>query len=161
MQNDKHIGGRKTSGRSRGVRQICAKRPGSPALDGFQLGVRIPENAREMSFPRYEFAVTSCVSRNCGKIIKNAAPDLRQKNSRSEPVPVKPLLGSSKISPTKKCLQVSARRMALFRQKLPRESVGMLNSIASIQKRDVFEGKESPSRKSKVSPHAEGTPTIW
>lgn len=53
MQNDKHIGGRKTSGRSRGVRQICAKRPDSPALDGFQLGVRIPENAREMSFPRY------------------------------------------------------------------------------------------------------------
>ena len=53
MQNDKHIGVRKTSGRSRGVRQICAKRPGSPALDGFQLGVRIPENAREMSFPRY------------------------------------------------------------------------------------------------------------
>lgn len=58
MQNDKHIGGRKTSGRSRGVRQICAKRPGSPALDGFQLGVRIPENAREMSFPRYTKADT-------------------------------------------------------------------------------------------------------
>ena len=132
MQNDKHIGGRKTSGRSRGVRQICAKRPDSPALDGFQLGVRVSENAREMSFPRYEFAATSCKSRNCGKIVENAAPDLRQKNSLSEPVPVKPLLGSSKISP-----------------------------IASIQKRDVFEGKESPSRKSKVSPHAEGTPTIW
>ena len=58
MQNDKHIGGRKTSGRSRGVRQICAKRPGSPALDGFQLGVRVSENAREMSFPRYTKADT-------------------------------------------------------------------------------------------------------
>lgn len=53
MQNDKYIGGRKTSGRSRGVRQICAKRPGSPALDGFQLGVRVSEFPREMSSPRY------------------------------------------------------------------------------------------------------------
>lgn len=51
MQNDKHIGGRKTSGRSLGVRQICAKRPDSSALDGFQLGVRIPENAREIPSP--------------------------------------------------------------------------------------------------------------
>lgn len=53
MKNDKHKSGRKTSGKSRVVRQICAKRPDSPALDGFQLGVRIPKNAREMSFPRY------------------------------------------------------------------------------------------------------------
>ena len=51
MQNDKHIGGRKTSGRSRGVRQICAKRPGSPALDGFQLGVRVSEFPRECPSP--------------------------------------------------------------------------------------------------------------
>lgn len=53
MKNDKHKSGRKTSGKSRVVRQICAKRPDSPALDGFQLGVRMSENPREMSFPRY------------------------------------------------------------------------------------------------------------
>lgn len=53
MKNNKRTRRGKSSGRSLGVRQICAKRPDSSALDGFQLGVRIPENAREMSFPRY------------------------------------------------------------------------------------------------------------
>ncbi len=58
MKNNKRTRRGKPSGRSRGVRQICAKRPDSSALDGFQLGVRIPENAREMSFPRYTKADT-------------------------------------------------------------------------------------------------------
>ena len=79
MRNDNGIRRRRPSGRGRGVRQICAKRPGSPALDGFQLGVRLPENPRKMSSPRYEFAVSSCESRSYGKIAYNAAPDLRQK----------------------------------------------------------------------------------
>lgn len=34
------------------MRQICAKRPGPPALDGFQLGVRVSEFPREMSCVR-------------------------------------------------------------------------------------------------------------
>lgn len=54
MKNNKRIRRGKPSGRSLGVRQICAKRPGSPALDGFQLGVRVSEFPREMSSPRYE-----------------------------------------------------------------------------------------------------------
>ena len=48
MKNNKQTRRGKSSGRSLGVRQICAKRPGPPALDGFQLGVRVSDS------PRYE-----------------------------------------------------------------------------------------------------------
>lgn len=44
------------------MRQICAKRPGSPALDGFQLGVRVSEFPREMSSPRYHHDTDCSVS---------------------------------------------------------------------------------------------------
>ena len=58
MKNNKRTRSGKPSGRSLGVRQICAKRPGPPALDAFQLGVRVSEFPREMSFPRYTKADT-------------------------------------------------------------------------------------------------------